>query len=78
LVQAAWRLIKSKKGGALKEGYGYMTGAKGVGKKKSIIGVARRLVELLWTLIRKGTDYEKRKFAGHSSVGDIVTEVLAS
>jgi transposase len=78
LVQAAWTLIKSKQGGALKEGYEYMTGAKGLGKKKSIIAVARRLAELLWTLIRNGTDYEKRKITGHSSVGDIATEALAS
>jgi hypothetical protein len=55
-----------------------MTGAKGQGKKKWIIGVARGLAELLWTLIRKGTDYEKRKFAGRLSVEGIVTEALAS
>jgi hypothetical protein len=43
-----------------------MTVAKGQGKKKLIIGVARRLAELLWRLIRKGADYEIRKFAGPS------------
>jgi hypothetical protein len=55
-----------------------MTGTKGLGKKKSIIAVARRLAELLWTLLRKGTDYEIRKFSDHSSDGDIVTETLTS
>jgi transposase len=77
LVQASWTLIKSKKGGALKERYAYMTGEKGLGKKRTIIAVARRLAGLLWTLLRNGTDYEARKFTGHSSAGDMVTEALA-
>jgi transposase len=33
LVQAAWALIRSKNGGALKERYEYMTKVKGLGKK---------------------------------------------
>jgi transposase len=37
LVQAAWALIRSKKGGALKERYEYMTKKKGLGKKKAIV-----------------------------------------
>jgi transposase len=64
LVQAAWALIRSKKGGALKERYEYMTKVKGLGKKKTIVAIARRLGELLWTLLRQGTDYEVRKFMG--------------
>jgi transposase len=77
LVQASWTLKKSKQGGALKERYVYMTGARGLGKKRTIIAIARKLAELLWTLLRKGTDYETRKFAGHSTAADIVTEALA-
>ena len=61
LVQAAWALVRSKSGGALKDRYRYMTQTKGLGKKKSIIAVARRLAALLWTLLRNGTDYETRK-----------------
>jgi transposase len=77
LVQAAWILVRSKGGGALKARYEYMTEAKGKGKKKSIIAVARRLAGLLWTLLRDGTEYETRKFTGRRTVEDMVSEVLA-
>ena len=81
LVQAAWSLIRSSKGGALKERYEYMTKEKGLGKKKSIVAIARRLAELLWTLLRTGNDYEIRKFIGPfrgALIEDMVTEALAS
>jgi transposase len=77
LVQASWTLIKAKKGGALKERYEYMTGEKGLGKKRTIIAVARRLAELLWTLTRNESDYETRKFAKPQSAGELVSEALA-
>jgi transposase len=81
LVQASWALVNSKKGGALKERFEYMTEVQGKGKKKTIVAIARRLAELAWTLLRNGTDYEMRKFTGTSKgtpVGDMVTEALAS
>ncbi|MHC6204789.1 IS110 family RNA-guided transposase [Breznakiellaceae bacterium SP9] len=62
-VQAAWALLKSKSGGALKERYVYMTQIKGLGKKKTIIAIARRLAELMWSISRSGKAYEVRKFA---------------
>jgi hypothetical protein len=74
-------LVRSKKGGALKERYTYMTQTKGLGKKKSIVAIARRLAELLWALVRNGTDYEIRKFTGppkSTPVEAMVTEALAS
>jgi hypothetical protein len=43
LVQAAWALVRSKKGGALKERYEYMTKGKSIGKKKSIVAAATQL-----------------------------------
>ena len=58
----------------------YMTQAKGLGKKKSIIAIARRLAELLWTLLRQGTDYEVRKFTvavKETAVRNMVNEALA-
>ncbi|MFP3040988.1 IS110 family transposase [Treponema primitia] len=81
LVQASWAVMRSKQGSALKERYEYMTVVKGLGKKKAIVAIARRLAELLWTLLRSGTDYEPRKFTGPSKgvpVEKIVTEALAS
>jgi transposase len=68
LVQGAWALIRSKKGGALKERYEYMTKEKGLGKKKAIVAIGRRLGELLWTLLRQGTEYEVRHFSGTKPV----------
>jgi transposase len=61
LVQASWALIRSKAGGSLKERYEYMT-QKGISKKKTIVAIARRLSELLYTLMKNGTEYEVRKF----------------
>ena len=63
LVQASWAMIRSKGGGALQERYFYMTGEKGLGKKKSIVAIARRLAELLWALSRSGTRYTRRAFS---------------
>jgi transposase len=80
LVQAAWALVRAKSGGALKERYRYMTQTKGLGKKKSIIAVARRLAELLWTLLRQGTTYEIRQFAAaaqETAAKNLVNEALA-
>jgi hypothetical protein len=55
-------MMWSKEGGALKERYEYMTGEKGMGKKRAIVGIARRLGVLLYTLMKNGTSYEARHF----------------
>jgi transposase len=80
LVQAAWALIRSKHGGALKERYEYMTREKGLGKKKAIVAIARRLGELLWTLLRQGTEYEVRHFSGYkpAAVEELVQQALTA
>jgi transposase len=62
LVQASWALIRSKAGGSLKGRYEYMTQKKGISKKKAIVAIARRLSELLYTMMKNGTEYEARKF----------------
>jgi transposase len=64
LVQGAWAITWSKDGGALRERYEYMTVQKGIGKKKAIVAVARRLGVLLYTLMKNGTEYEVRHFKG--------------
>jgi transposase len=81
LVQASWVMVRSKKGGALKERYEYMTQVKGLGKKKAIVAIARRLAELLWTLLRNGNSYEVRKFIGpvkNAAIETMAIEALAS
>ena len=62
LVQAAWALTRTKKGGKLKARYEYMTIEKSISKKKAIVAIARRLSELLYTLMKNGTRYEEREF----------------
>jgi transposase len=62
LVQGAWALTWSSKGGALRERYEYMTKEQGKGKKKTIVGIARRLGVLMYTLMKEGREYEVRHF----------------
>ena len=62
LVQAAWALVRSKKGGKLKEQFNYMTIEKSISKKKAIVAIARRLGEMLYTLMKYGTEFEVRQY----------------
>jgi transposase len=64
LVQAAWSTVRSQYGGALRERYRYKTITKGMGKKKTIVGIARRLAELMYTVLRNKTEYEPRPWKG--------------
>lgn len=60
LVQAAWSATRSKSGGALKAKYNYMAVTRGIGKGKSIVTVARKMGELLYTLLKNNQVYEPR------------------
>ena len=62
LVQAAWSLVLSRDGGKLKERYKYMTEEKSKSKKKTIVAIARRLAEEMYTLLKYGTRHEFRPF----------------
>ena len=70
LVQAAWALVRSRKGGKLKERREHMTMAKGLGKKKAIVAVARRLAEMMRAMARDGAPYEARPFYGGARCGE--------
>jgi transposase len=61
LVQGAWSTVRSKDGGALRERFEYMKGHN-IPKRKTIVGIARRLAGLMYTILRDGTKYEARKF----------------
>ncbi|MDR2097969.1 MAG: hypothetical protein LBP37_05555 [Spirochaetaceae bacterium] len=39
-----------------------MTKVKGKGKKKTIVAISRKLGELMYTVMKSGTDYEERHF----------------
>jgi transposase len=78
LVQAAWSLVRSKEGGALKERYTFMT-TKGLSKKKSIVTIARRMAEMMYSLLKSKEEYEMRPWAGSgSSVPNLADRALMS
>lgn len=60
LILAAWSHIKSKNGGAIKDKFIYMTTVQSKSKKIAIVAAARKLAELMYTLLKTGTSYEKR------------------
>jgi len=62
-VQAAWALVRSKSGGMLKKKYEELRERRG--KRIAIVAIAKRLVELLWTLMRKKELY---KFANEEEL----------
>jgi transposase len=61
LVQVGWALIRSRDGGKLKERFEYMTKEKSVSKKKAIVGIARRIGEMLYAMMRDKTEYDQRR-----------------
>ncbi len=52
IVQAAWSLVRSQYGGKLKEFYQRLYLKKGA--KKSIIATSRKMIEILYTMIKTG------------------------
>jgi transposase len=60
LIQAAWAMVRSGKGGSLKERYIYLTKNQGHSKKKTIVSIGRRMSELMYTILREKTDYAVR------------------
>jgi len=78
LVQAAWSLVRSKNGGFLQEKYNNLIGC-GKSKKKAIVAIARKLAELMFTLLKNNSKYEPRKFIPKTSDGkSIAEEALAA
>jgi transposase len=78
LVQASWSLVLSKKGGKLKDRYEYMTIEKSKSKKKAIVAIARRLAELMYTMMRDGTWYASRPFILKKKVEKLVESALSA
>ncbi|EMM97161.1 transposase, IS116/IS110/IS902 domain protein [Leptospira interrogans serovar Zanoni str. LT2156] len=52
IVQAAWSLVRCQHGGKVKEFYQRLYLKKGA--KKSIIATSRKMIEILYTMIRTG------------------------
>jgi len=64
VVQAAWAMVRSKSGGALRERYKYTTANRGASKKKTIVSIARRLAEIMYSVLKHKTEYEPRQWKG--------------
>ena len=75
LILAAWSHVRSKGGGAIKEKFIYMTTVQSKSKKIAIVAVARKLAELMYTLLKYNTSYEKRSFP---TVTQLAEKALAS
>lgn len=60
LILAAWSHVRSKNGGAIKDKFLYMTTIQSKAKKIAIVATARKIAELMYTILKNGTSYEKR------------------
>jgi len=78
LVQAAWALIRTKKGGKLKERYEYMTIEKSKSKKTAIVAIARRIAEELYTLMKNGTNHQHKAFIKEKKVEELAKSAISA
>jgi len=63
MVQAAWAAVFSNSGGALRERYNNLI-KQGHSKKKTIVAIARRLAEMMYSVLRSKKEYEVRPYKG--------------
>ena len=77
LVQAAWAAVFSNSGGALRDRYIDRT-QQGHSKKKTIVAIARRLVELMYSIMKSKEEYEVRPYKGPAvkTVADLAAQAL--
>ena len=61
LVQAAWAATRVHAWNPMKARFEYMTKVKGISRKKAIVAIARRIGELLYTLMKYGTSYDPKR-----------------
>jgi transposase len=64
LVQAAWSMVRCSKNGSLKDRYICLTTYGGRSKKKTIVSIARRLAELMYSVLRDKSKFEERAWVG--------------
>ena len=79
LIQAAWAMVLSGSGGALKERYIYLTKGQGKSKKKTIVSIGRRLTELMYSVLRSKKEYEVRPWNGPGNdPGDLAEQAMSA
>jgi transposase len=64
LVQAAWSMVRCKKESRMKDKFLYWTVFQGKSKKKTIVSIARRLTELMHSVLLNKTNFNERPWAG--------------
>jgi transposase len=74
LVQAAWAAVRSKRGGALRERYKYITACQGASKKKTIVSIGRRLAELMFSVLKNKTVYEPQQWKAPKNKTAVLAE----
>jgi transposase len=72
IVQAAWTMVRAKKGGALNTRYKYYM-LQGASKKKTIVSIARKMTELMYSVLRNKTAFEPRLWSGPKNEIPILT-----
>jgi len=56
IIQCAWALVKTNRTSSLKDKFYDLSSRKG--QKKAIVAVARKMIELVYTLLKKGETYK--------------------
>ena len=56
--------VRCKQGGALRTRYTYYTLCQGSSKKKTVVSIARKLTEHMYSILRSKTVYEPRRWNG--------------
>ena len=56
IIQSAWALVRSGKGGDLSSKYKDLMVRRG--KNRAIVAVARKMLEVLYTMVKKGRVYD--------------------
>ena len=56
-----YMIVRSGNGGALKEKYNDLI-IHGMSKKKAVVAIARKLAELMYTLLKNHSSYEPRPY----------------
>jgi len=64
LVQASWSMVQSSRNFSLKDRYICLTTFGGKSKKKTIVSIARRLTEMMYSVLRDKSKFEERIWAG--------------
>ncbi len=60
ITQSAWAMVRSNNGGYLKYKYDQMVRVRGKSKSKSITAIARKMLELMYTVVKNQTPFEQR------------------